>query len=252
MRAVSSDPLPYRDFYYPLNVFMHILTHEEGGADALHYGLFENPDESLFAAQERSTELLLARLPKPPARLLEAGIGLGTTLQRLTRMGYDVTGITPDDQQIAMVRARYGDGVKAECIRFEDFTGGPFDAVFFQESSQYIDSNALFAKAAELTQDVLVLDEFAMQDEGTLHRFDAFLAAATQHGFTLTEKLDLSRKAPPTIDYFSARLPRYRDLLIRDLGLTSQQVDDLIEGGRNYRALYDRGVYGYLLLRFHR
>ena len=28
MRAPMS--LPYRDFYYPLNVFMHVLTHEEG------------------------------------------------------------------------------------------------------------------------------------------------------------------------------------------------------------------------------
>ena len=36
--------LPYRDFYYPLNVFMHILTHEEGGVDYLHYALFENED----------------------------------------------------------------------------------------------------------------------------------------------------------------------------------------------------------------
>ncbi|HEX2060202.1 MAG TPA: class I SAM-dependent methyltransferase [Thermoanaerobaculia bacterium] len=249
---MSSDPLPYRDFYYPLNVFMHILTHEEGAADALHYGLFESENESLAAAQERSTELLLSRLPPPPARLLEAGIGLGTTLHRLTRMGYDITGITPDEQQIAMVRARYGDAVNAQCIRFEDFSGGPFDAVFFQESSQYIDSQALFAKAADLTKHVIVLDEFAMQDEGTLHRYDPFLAAASAHGFTLAEKLDLSEKAPPTIDYFSVRLPRYRDLLIRDLGLTSQQVDDLIESGRNYRELYRRGVYGYLLLRFRR
>jgi len=251
MRAVSAAPLPYRDFYYPLNVFMHILTHEEGGADALHYGLFERADESLLAAQERSTELLLSRLPKPPARLLEAGIGLGTTLNRLASMGYTVTGITPDDKQIAMVRARY-DSLDVQCSRFEDFTGGPFDCVFFQESSQYIDSLALFAKAAELTSHVIVLDEFALREEGTLHRYDAFLAAARQHGFTLEEEVDLSRKAPPTIDYFRLRLPRYREALIADLGLTSQQVDDLIESGRTYRELYDRGVYGYRLVQFRR
>ena len=65
--------LAYRDFYYPLNVFMHILTHEEGDVPYLHYGLFEHPGQSLAQAQERSTELLLSRLPAPPARLLEAG-----------------------------------------------------------------------------------------------------------------------------------------------------------------------------------
>ena len=71
MRAVPD--LPYRDFLYPLNVFMHILTNEEGGVANLHYGLFERPDESISFAQERSTELLLRHLPPPPARLADPG-----------------------------------------------------------------------------------------------------------------------------------------------------------------------------------
>lgn len=253
MRAVSSDPLPYRDFYYPLNVFMHILTHEEGGTDALHYGIFERADEPLAAAQERSTQLLLSRLPAPPARLLEAGIGLGTTLKRLTTMGYDATGITPDVHQIELVRARYGDALNVACAKFEEFVAGePFDAVFFQESSQYIPDEELFAKAATLTEHVIVLDEFALREEGTLHRYGSFLAAAARHGFRVVEEVDLSRNAPPTIDYFSIRIPRYRDLLVRDLGLTSEQVDQLIESGRTYRALYDSGAYGYRLVQFRR
>jgi cyclopropane fatty-acyl-phospholipid synthase-like methyltransferase len=246
-------PLAYRDFYYPLNVFMHILTHEEGDVPYLHYGLFERADESLAEAQERSTELLLSRLPAVPARLLEVGIGLGTTLHRLTRMGYDVVGITPDDKQIAVVRERYGDAVDARCVAFEQFPlPDAFDAVFFQESSQYIDAQALFAKARELTSHVIVLDEFALHPGGTLHGHDQFLAAAEQHGFQTIEELDLSKNAPPSIDYFIERLPRYRERLIDDLGLTGQQVDDLIESGRRYRASYDDGTYGYRLLQFRR
>ena len=175
--------LAYRDFYYPLNVFMHILTHEEGDVPYLHYGLFEHPGQSLAQAQERSTELLLSRLPAPPARLLEAGIGLGTTLHRLTRMGYDVVGITPDEKQIAAVHERYAGSVDARCVAFEQFPiPDRFDAVFFQESSQYIDARALFAKARELTSHVIVLDEFALRPGGTLHRYDDFLAAADAHG----------------------------------------------------------------------
>jgi hypothetical protein len=244
-------PLAYRDFYYPLNVFMHILTHEEGEVPYLHYGLFESADESLAQAQERSTELLLSRLPPPPARLLEVGIGLGTTLHRLTRMGYDTVGITPDEKQIAVVRERYGDTVDARCVAFEQFPlPDHFDAVFFQESSQYIDAQTLFAKARELTSHVIVLDEFSLRSGGTLHRYDEFLAAAEQHGFRKSEELDLSQKAPPSIDYFTQRLPRYRDRLIEDLGLTSQQVDDLIDSGQRYRQSYDDGTYGYRLLQF--
>lgn len=248
-----SGPIAYRDFYYPLNVFMHILTHEEGDVPYLHYGLFESERDSLPAAQERSTELLLSRLPAPPARILEAGIGLGTTLHRLTAMGYDAVGITPDEKQIAVVRERYGDAVDARCVAFETFPlPDHFDAVVFQESSQYIDAPALFARARELTSHVIVLDEFALRPGGTLHRYEEFLAAAKQHGFEKSEELDLSKKAPPSIDYFTTRLPRYRDRLIEDLGLTSQQVDDLIESGRRYRELYDNGTYGYRLLEFRR
>src|SRR5437667_8962894 len=104
---VISRPLTaYRDFIYPLNVFMHILTHEEGEVRYLHYGLFQRADEPIAAAQERSTELLFSRLPPPPARLLDVGVGLGTTLERLTRLGYDAEGITPDEKQAALARGR--------------------------------------------------------------------------------------------------------------------------------------------------
>src|SRR5882762_1270818 len=75
--------LPYRDFFYPLNVFMHILTHEEGGVDYLHYALFESGTERIGAAQERSTELLLSRLPPPPPpRLRRRGDHAGREADR--------------------------------------------------------------------------------------------------------------------------------------------------------------------------
>jgi hypothetical protein len=251
-----SGPLAYRDFYYPLNVFMHILTQEEGEVPYLHYGLFEGEHDSLPVAQERSTELLLSRLPAPPARILEAGIGLGTTLHRLTSMGYEAVGITPDGQQIAVVRERFGDAVDTRCVAFEQFPiPDRFDAVFFQESSQYIDAQALFARARELTSHVIVLDEFALRPvdtPGALHSYDAFLAAAREHGFEKTEELDLSKKAPPSIDYFTTRFPRYRQRLMEDLGLTDPQIDHLIENGIRYRELYDNGTYGYRLLQFRR
>ena len=231
--------IPYRDFTYPLNVFMHILTAEEGGVRALHYGLFERPDETIAEAQERSTELLLSRLPPPPARLLDVGSGLGTTLARLRRLGYDAEGITPDAQQAAMA------GVPAAA--FETWDGGPYDVLLFQESSQYIDSAALFAKARELAPRVVVLDEFAT-GESTLRPLDGFLSAAAANGFRVVERIDLSAKAAPTVDYFRARIPKYRDALIRDLGITDQQVDDLIYSGENYSAHYHSGAYLYLLL----
>jgi pyruvate-formate lyase-activating enzyme len=266
----------YRDFLYPLNVFMHILTLEGGTAESLHYGLFESADEPLAVAQERSTMLLLERLPALPARLIEVGIGLGTLLRRLASMGYDAEGMTPDAQQFAMVRARHGDRVKASCGRFEDFanfadTGragtGPtdgghtdaeaplFDVAIFQESSQYIDSDALFGKAAAITTRVLVLDEFALQPldaAGGLRSRAAFLSAAAAAGFHVAEEVDLSRQAAPTVDYFLSRIPRYRDALVADLDLSREQIDALVASGHRYRDCYARGIYGYRLFDLRR
>ena len=231
---------------------MHILAHEEGEVRYLHYGLFERENEPLLTAQERSTELLLSRLPPPPARLLEVGIGLGTTLRRLLSLGYAAEGITPDAHQIAMVRGRFGDELAVHCSAFETFDGGRrYDAVLFQESSQYIAADALFARARELTSLVLVADEFAVQpvdSPGALHSYDGFVAAAHAAGFRITEELDVTEKAMPTIDYFLDRLPRYRDDLAVSLGISTQQVDDLITSGENYRDLYRSGKYAYRVI----
>lgn len=242
-----NGPLPYRDFYYPLNVFMHILTLEDGHVDSLHYGLFENENEPISVAQERATSFLVSRLPAPPARVLDAGIGLGTTLALLTRMGHHVVGITPDAKQIAFVRERFGDSVHAECVAFEEYTGETFDVIVFQESSQYIDSNALFAKAATLAPRVVVMDEFS--DSDTLkHPLGAFVDAASANGFRVVEQIDLTTKAAPTIDYFTSRLPRFRSRLIADLGLTGQQVDELTVSGERYSGGYRNGGHRYLLV----
>ena len=251
MRAVPE--LPYRDFYFPLNVFMHILTAEEGGVEYLHYGLFQYEDEPIGVAQERSTKLLLERLPPPPARLLEVGIGLATTLHRLHWMGYDVEGITPDATQIDMAKARYGDTLRVQCAAFESFTSDrPYDAIVFQESSQYIASEALFARAEGLAPLVIVLDEFSMNADapGALqHSYAEFVAAAKRHGFEIVEDLDLSKMAPPTVRYFIKRLPAWRSRLVEDLGITNEQVDELIANGDTYVSRYEARIYAYRLIR---
>jgi SAM-dependent methyltransferase len=234
---------------------MHILTLEEGSVSYLHYGLFERDGESIAEAQEHSTALLLARLPPPPATLLDVGIGLATTLARLNRTGYHAIGITPDEKQVALARQRHGN-LPIECVEFEHFESSePFDVIIFQESSQYIESETLFERARRLTNRIIVLDEFATDNAhvaSALPRLNDFVAAAQSSTFKLTESIDLTQKAAPTIDYFIERIPRYRSRIIDDLGLTDRQVDDLIESGTSYRELYRTEVYNYRLLQFER
>ena len=248
-------PLTYRDFTFPLNVFMHILTREEPEVRYLHYPLYASADESIAAAQEHSTELIEERLPPPPSRLLEVGIGLGTTLDRLTRKGYDIEGITPDPGQIAVIRERYGDRVRATELRFEEWPSArPSELILFQESSQYIDSAALFSQCRRLTGEVLVLDEFSTVPlpPPALHLLPEFMNQAALHRFELVEDLDLSRRAAPVIDYFLQRIPEHRDALQKDVGITEVQVEELMTSGALYKQRYAGGIYTYRLLRFVR
>lgn len=56
---------------FPLNVYAHSLYLQQGQVNYLHYGLVEENEDvwelGALAAQQRSTELLLARLPPPLA-----------------------------------------------------------------------------------------------------------------------------------------------------------------------------------------
>lgn len=250
---MTIDP---RDFPYPLSVFLHVLAREEGAALGLHYGLFESKDESMATAQGRSTALLIEQLPPPPASLLEVGIGLGSTLDRLTRLGYDAEGIGPDERQVAAARSIFG-SVRAHVAPLETFEAGRrYDVIVFQESAQYIESGALFGRTRRLAAPgatVVVLDEFALRPierPGALHRLDRFREAAGREGFRLEKEIDLSRAAAPTVDYFLDRLPRHRESLVAALDLSDGQVDALVESGQAYRDLYADGSYGYRLLRF--
>jgi SAM-dependent methyltransferase len=244
----------YEHFPFPLNVFLHILLREEGAVEAMHYGLFAAEDEPIAVAQRRSTDLLRSRLPAPRASVLEVGIGLGHTLAELASAGYQAFGITPDEKQLAVARRNHGE-INAACTPLEAFDSGgvSYDAVIFQESSQYIDSDVLWRRMSQFARDrVIVIDEFRTADDGTLHALLPFLNAARLQGFRKLEDLDLTEQAIPTVDYFIARLPRYRDRLVRDLDVTSEQIDALIESGHGYRSYYASGAYTYRLLTFSR
>jgi hypothetical protein len=175
------------------------------------------------------------------------GIGLGTTLARLTDMGYAADGITPDRGGAGSVRrADPRPHVAAGALR----DGEPLRrrvlpgvVAVHRERSAFSQGRALATPGAR----VVVLDEFALapvEKPGALHRLDCFLEAAGREGFRLREDLDVSRQAVPTIDWFLERIPKHWAVFKGRLGVKSGQVDTLLESGRDYRALYASGAYG--------
>ncbi|WP_088285360.1 bifunctional class I SAM-dependent methyltransferase/GNAT family N-acetyltransferase [Ideonella sp. A 288] len=250
-----------KDFSFPLNVFARLLEMQEGRVEYLHFPTFESADEPVLQAQERASRHLWQALP-PPGRLLEVGIGLGTTLARLSAAGYRAMGITPEAAQVAEVRRRHGPLVEVMESRLEDFAheAGQWDALLFQESAQYIDPLALFDAAERLLHGgrthLVVMDEFALRRSDAahtgLHEIGAFCDLAARHGWRLVHRTELSAQAAPTLDYLLRGVRARRDDLMADLSLDAATMDGLEAALTRSQTLYREGVYGYALLRFER
>lgn len=257
----STSPSPFKDLTFPLNVYAHALLLQEGKVAYLHYGLFQDDETSLKAAQQFSTDLLLAKLPPPPCRILEVGVGLGTTFSLLRQRGYEVHGITPDSQQIAHIQKSQGAAAAVSCHSLEAFSAGPgsFDVILFQESAQYIEPLVIFNQALDLLSpsgQLFIIDEFTLRHDATrpggLHRIDNVITLAGRLGFELLEHRDLSAMAAPTLDYLLQVTRTHRHSLIRDLALNDEQLDQLDASNRIYREKYTSGHYGYALLHFRK
>ncbi len=246
-------------FGFPLNVYAALLQWTQGRVDYLHYGLFERADESIAIAQERASQRLWAQMP-PPCRVLEVGIGLGTTLRRLRERGYAAHGITPDRAQIAAIIESGAQPLSIEASRLEDLgpERGPWDLMLLQESAQYIDPVALFEAAARLLDpsraSLIVMDEFALRRDGDadlgLHLLPQFVDLAQRFGWRLVHDEDVSAATSVTLDVLLALSAQHRQRLIDELGVSVAQLDALDASNRRYRACYQRAVFGYRLLRF--
>ena len=246
---------------FPLNVFACASLLQEGHVDYLHYGLFDARHPDIRAAQRRSTELIMARLPARGARILEVGIGIGTTARLLGAGGYPVIGISPDPVQVAIARDRAGDLAVLEAVRFEDFSAGAetLDMILLQESFQYLDPERFFAKARRLLVpggQILILDQCRLKptapSESALHLVEDVLLSADSEGFALIERLDLTHQATPTLDYILSVLDAHRERLLGALPMTAADLDQLNDAVAANRRRYHQGILGYALYRFAR
>lgn len=254
----------YRKFSFPLNAYAHVLLLETGKLDYLHYGIFVHSGMNIQEAQEYSTEILIKYLPPPPCSLLEVGIGLGATLKKLGDNGYEVCGITPDPERIAFAAERIKGKAVLTCSRWEQYAPvgkkfKAFKAIVFQESSQYVDMLDLFNHAFDLLEPggkLIVLDEVALKrlapgQEG-LHLLKHLLELAQYCGFHLETQLDLSAQASPTVDFLLGAVEKYRTSLEQELGVSSEELEQLIQSNHAYRKKYQEGCYGYVLLVFRK
>lgn len=244
-----------RKFEFPLNVYAEVLRLHTGRVDYLHYGLFESATEDVLTAQERSNRWLFNHLPKSSCSVLEIGIGLGATLNRLHQMGFTVHGITPDQAQARIAKARNPTVTLTTCT-FESFANPTrYDILLFQESSQYIASPILWQQTDALltaSGKVLILDEFKKQGDGGLQARETFLAEAASRGFHLTEEVDFSRQAAFTVEFLLNTVSQHQAQLLALPGVDQAMLNGLEASLRTYQKNYANGSYGYFWMAFAR
>ena len=247
-----------KKFSFPLNAYAYLLAMESRVGDVfnLHFGWFDDATEPIAVAQERATQEFLAWLPTTPARILEVGSGVGTTLSLLIERGHDACGITPDGSQIDFMRDRYGKDFPVQQLRFEDFDmpEKKFDAILFQESGQYIPLEPLFSRAAMLLRPggrLIMCDEVMLGEAEageSLHSIKQLKSVAAEHGFVQGEERDQSARAAPTMDLILAATSRHRKDLRQLLDISNEQIEALDESNKKYQRKYASGKYGYVSL----
>lgn len=235
-------PHDFRTLDFPLNAYACALWLEQAQVDYLHYGF--NPDDGgMSVAQQRSTDFLLQRIRAAPARVLEVGIGLGSTAKQLRARGYHYTGVTPDAQQITYCH-RVDPSLILIQSRFIDLTlpRGSFEVIVFQESSQYMATRPLLTTAHALLADA---GQLLILDEVETDRIASLISLANECGFELLESTDVTPMAAPSLNVLIGILERHRALLLNELGCSGRAFDMLMLQLHKQRAAYQQGSFSY-------
>lgn len=232
-------------FSYPLNVYFKAIELEEGSCRYLHYGIKTSVDDSVFTAQERSTQYIIDSLIHENKTLLEVGIGLGDTLNRLNKLGYLVTGITPDNEQIEFFRNKYSSEIEIHRVSFEAYSADKlYDTILFQESAQYIDPLILISKCFQLLNpggQLIVIDEFPSI---IIPKLEQALAGK----FDVKQNVDLTSQAYTSVRYLIDTINKHKKEIELSLNISANKMDSLLAILEKREKEYINGEYKYLLV----
>lgn len=234
--------MDYARLSFPLNAYACAVALEEGEVHGLHYG-FDLGRDNILAAQRRATDYLLERLPPPPAKLLEVGVGICATARELVELGYDYHGVTPDPSQASLCTEA---GLRVIHSPFEQLPAtAQYDLILFQESAQYIDTRILLMQSHILLREggrLIIADEV---DTRVLEPARALLGEA---GFRLLREEDVTERALPTLDYLIRILQRNRDAVMKRISVDGTRYSQLMTSLEVRRRAYRDGHFRYLFL----
>ena len=249
------------DLPFPLNIQALVFSREYGFAPSyLHHGHYNHPGEPADTAQARAISFLLANLP-PTGKLLAIESGLGGLTAKLQENGYNVTGITSDEQLFKAMQELHGPSLPVCYASPEHFRegAGEWDALLFHESTQQLSTLALFEQASTLLKpdgEIIILDEFSLTRTAPgldyLHLKQHVLNQAERFGFSCNMETACNEAIAPALDFLDHAIRKYRPELISTNAATPEQLDLLLQGIRTRREQYLNGQRGHFLLHLKR
>ncbi len=225
-RQVIVPAMSSRQFKFPANIYATALELAYGRAEFTGYGLAEISSDgrpiNVNAAQRQVANLLLARLPSAPLRILEVGCGLGTLAVEMAQAGHKVTAISNDPAEIKLLQSAAGPNLQCQHIQFETFNSTrKFDVIIFQNSAHYIKSLNLLTRAQQLLSaggQLLISDEFVLDNNriepGFIAVLKDFLQLAERLSFRVCEQITFGEEVAVCIDTFLRLLENHQQVLM--------------------------------------
>lgn len=186
----------------------------------LHYGYWENPpasNDDLTAANLRIAQVayikhLASFIPAGVKYILDVGCGIGGNSIYLSKQGFTIEGLAPDQlQQEKYLHNTQGES-KFHLSRFEDFQSvTKYDMLLFSESTQYIAAKDIAQGAAKLLApngyvlmcDMMLVDaNYTSGIYSNCRLLTELKAAMTEAGFQLVKEEDISDKVRPSLDLY--------------------------------------------------
>lgn len=249
--------------------------------DALHHGLFTDPDSDLATATGNLTRAMAATAAlRPGDRIVDLGCGTGTQACWLASQhpGITVVGVTSSAVGATLARDRseaagLADAVSIRCA--DAYASGLDDAscdvVWLLESSQYLPPPAkLMAECARLLApggrlalcDSMLIRPLELRDlrrwheelevlsaafgEAVMGTAAEYRDAAVAVGLEVTDEQDLTERVIPTYARWRDRARQERDRVADLIG--EHGIDTFIAACDVMEEVLSKGIVGYTLI----
>lgn len=237
----------HRHLTFPRNVYTHAVFVDEGRLEDSGYGVFANPKQPLAEAHHAQVKMMIAELPKAPARVMILGYGVGTTARAVRRAGYRVLVVTNDVNEVRIANRAPIEGVTVIESPIELFRVNktPFDAVIAREVGPLVDMVSVLRGAhLHLAKGGRLI--FAEELPAEIAREAG--KAAQVVGFSVAKSRTLSEAVVPTLDHYAAILTKHRARMKIEMRLSDDGMDRFLQAISDRRTAFKSGAQDYVLM----